>query len=72
MIYLMDGNHTKLPPEIDPASPHKNFEEELLLPRQWDANGHAVGILAPGGHVLRTDAEGKKMDVNAGRFPERV
>jgi putative heme-binding domain-containing protein len=60
MIYLMDGNHTKLPPVIDPASPHKNYEEELLLPRQWDANGHAVGILAPGGHVLRTDEDGKK------------
>ena len=25
-----------------------NWDEDLLLPRQWDAGGHAVGILAPG------------------------
>ena len=57
MIYVMNGNHTKLPRGLSPASPHKNFQEELLLPRQWDAGGHAVGILAPGGHVLRTAEE---------------
>ena len=30
-------------------SPHKNYQEDQLLPRQWDPSGHAVGILAPGG-----------------------
>ncbi len=60
MIYVMNGNHTKLPPGLSPDSPHKNFAEDMLLPRQWDAGGHAVGILAPGGHVLRTDPEGKE------------
>ncbi len=59
MIYVMNGNHTKVPEEIAPDSPHKNFKEDFLLSRLWDANGHAVGILAPGGHVLRTDPEGK-------------
>ncbi len=63
MIYVMDGNHTKLPSGLAEDSPHKNYQEELLLPRQWDPNGHAVGIMAPGGHVLRTDPEGKHWEL---------
>ena len=62
-IYVMNGNHTKVPDDISTNSPHKNFQEDLLLPRQWDANGHAVGILAPGGYVLRTDADGSKWEL---------
>ncbi|HSU53147.1 MAG TPA: c-type cytochrome, partial [Candidatus Dormibacteraeota bacterium] len=63
MIYVMNGNHTKLPKGIEQDSPHKNFDEDFLLPRQWDPGGHAVGILAPGGHVLKTDPEGKKWEL---------
>jgi putative heme-binding domain-containing protein len=63
MIYVMNGNHTKVPKGIEPNSPHKNYQEDFLLARQWDANGHAVGILAPGGYVLRTDPEGKKWEL---------
>jgi putative heme-binding domain-containing protein len=59
MIYVMNGNHTKLIKGLAEDSPHKNFQEDFLLPRQWDAGGHAVGIMAPGGHILRTDPEGK-------------
>lgn len=29
----------------------------------WDASGHAVGILAPGGFVVSTDPDGKSWDV---------
>ena len=63
MIYVMDGNHTKVPKGIAPTSPHKNYQEDFLLPRQWDANGHAVGILAPGGYVVRTDPQGKTWEL---------
>jgi hypothetical protein len=58
MIYVINGNFTKLPSGISAESPHRNFAEDLLLPRMWDANGHAKGVLAPGGYVLRTDPEG--------------
>lgn len=68
MIYVMNGNHTKLPEGVATNSPHKNYQEELLLPRLWDAGGHAVGILAPGGHVLRTDPEGKNWELLLGGF----
>ena len=63
MIYVMNGNHTRLVDGLELTSPHKNFQEDQMLPRQWDANGHAVGILSPGGHILRTDAEGKKWEL---------
>src|SRR6266481_2123007 len=63
MIYVMNGNHTKVPKGIAPESPHKNYQEDFLLPRQWDPGGHAVGILAPGGYVVRSDPEGKKWEL---------
>jgi putative heme-binding domain-containing protein len=40
-----------------------NWDEDLLLPRQWDANGHAAGILAPGGWIAKTDADGKTWEI---------
>ena len=40
-----------------------NWDEDLLLPRQWDAGGHAVGILAPGGWICEIDPEGKNWEV---------
>ena len=68
MIYVMNGNHTKLPEGVSPNSPHKNYQEDFLLTRQWDANGHAVGILAPGGYVLHTDPEGKHWEIMLAGF----
>jgi putative heme-binding domain-containing protein len=67
-LYIVNGNHTALPEGIAADSPHRNYREDILLPRQWDAGGHAVGILAPGGHVLRTDPEGKKWDLMLAGF----
>ena len=68
MIYVMNGNHTKVPAGIAPDSPYQNFDEDLLLPHLWDPNGHAKGVLAPGGYVLRTDAEGKEWKLICGGF----
>jgi putative heme-binding domain-containing protein len=39
------------------------WDEDLLLPRQWDANGHAAGILAPGGWIAKTDPDGKDWEM---------
>jgi hypothetical protein len=63
MIYVMNGNHTKVPEGIAPTSPHRNYQEDLLLPRQWDAGGHAVGVMAPGGYIARTDPAGKNWEL---------
>jgi putative heme-binding domain-containing protein len=68
MIYVMNGNHTKVPDGIATNSPHKNYQEDFLLTRLWDANGHAVGIMAPGGYVARTDADGKNWELMLAGF----
>jgi putative heme-binding domain-containing protein len=67
-IYVMNGNHTTVPDGIAPTSPYRNYREDFLLPRQWDGNGHAAGILAPGGYVVRTDADGKTWELMLGGF----
>ncbi len=68
MLYVMCGNHTALPEGIDPNSPHRNYQEDHVLPRQWDGNGHAAGLLAPGGYVLRTDKDAKKWELFCAGF----
>jgi putative heme-binding domain-containing protein len=65
-VYVVVGNYTRPLAGVSPRSPHRNYREDLLLPRQWDATGHAVGLLAPGGVVLRTDPEGREWEVFCG------
>lgn len=65
-LYVMNGNYTPLPEGLSPRSPYRNYGEDLLLPRQWDATGHAVGLVAPGGCVLRTDPDGKEWELICG------
>jgi putative heme-binding domain-containing protein len=67
-LYLMVGNHVKVPSKTLPTSPLRNFAEDMLLPRQWDANGHAVGILAPGGYVIRSADQGQTWELFCGGF----
>ncbi len=66
-LYVTGGNHTKIPnPEISIVSPV--YQEDHLLPRDWDANGHAKGILAPGGWICQTDFDGKTWTLFASGF----
>src|SRR5262249_17442620 len=62
-IYLVCGNHTLPPERLDASLVLRNWGEDLLLPRQWDANGHARGILAPGGWIARTDPDCKTWEM---------
>lgn len=54
--------HAQLPEGAASRLP-ANWDEDLVLPRQWDGNGHAAGILAPGGWIAKTDPEGKTWEV---------
>lgn len=67
-LYVMNGNHTSLPEGLAATSPHRNWQEDFLLPRQWDAQGHARGILAPGGYVVRVDLDGGNPEVFCAGF----
>lgn len=63
-IYVIAGNHTLPPQSFDSSLVPKNWNEDHLLPRQWDANGHARGIMAPGGWVAKTDPDGKTWEIH--------
>lgn len=62
-ILVACGNHTLPPKGFQKSRLPSNWGEDHLLPRQWDANGHAMGILAPGGYIARTDPDGKEWEI---------
>lgn len=63
-IFFNCGNHTKLPLNLSSSRTAMNsWDEDHILPRMWDANGHARGILAPGGYICQTDPDGKKVEL---------
>ena len=67
-LWVMAGNHTKPPEGLSPNSPHKNYAEDHVLPRQPDGNGHATGVMAPGGYICRVSPDGKNWDFFCGGF----
>ncbi len=55
-LYVVGGNHAATPPKDSIVRSNvPTWNEDLLLPREWDANGHARGRLAPGGWVSKFD-----------------
>ena len=66
-IYFAAGNHTKLPERVDYARPVA-FGEDHLITRLWDANGHAKGILAPGGYIIKSDPDAKHVELFCAGF----
>jgi putative heme-binding domain-containing protein len=62
-LFVIAGNHTKLPSKVVGSRIPQNWNEDHLLPRRWDANGHAAGILAPGGWICNVDPSGKEWQV---------
>jgi putative heme-binding domain-containing protein len=61
-LYVLCGNHTSVT-ELSGSAVPQVWGEDFLLPRLWDASGHAVGILAPGGHIYRVDPDGKNWEL---------
>ena len=62
-LYFSNGNHTKLPENMEISRAAKAWSEDHVLPRLWDGNGHAKGILAPGGYICKTDPDGKVIEL---------
>ncbi len=67
-LYLAIGNHVPLPAELSRTDPYRNFAEDTLLPRIEDPNGHAVGIRAPAGQIVRVSSDGARWERVAGGF----
>ncbi|MGE3776035.1 MAG: HEAT repeat domain-containing protein, partial [Pirellulaceae bacterium] len=67
LIYVVVGNHAHPPADVVASSPYSNwYEGDLVQPRYEDPTGHAAGVKAPGGYVLRTDIDGNVREMFAG------
>jgi hypothetical protein len=66
-IFFVNGNHTDVPKNLADNRMVATGEDHLT-PRMWDPNGHAKGILAPGGYICKTDPDGKSIQLFAGGF----
>ena len=66
MLYVIIGNGSQLDSESDSTSPFRHFYEGDLIPRFEDPGGHAKGVKAPGGTVVRVSLDGKKKEIVAG------
>ncbi len=69
-IYLAHGNDVRLPENFSPGpnSPYRNFAQDQLLSCDWNSVLFNSGIRPPAGHVIRTDADGKRWELVAGGF----
>jgi hypothetical protein len=67
-IYFCCGNHSKLPDHLELSRAAQAWDEDQLVPRLWDPNGHARGVLAPGGYIDHTDPEGKTVEMYTAGF----
>jgi putative heme-binding domain-containing protein len=64
-LYTVCGNFTGVPEDSSPNSPHRNFQDDLVLPRAEDGNGFGAGKKPPGGYVVRMDENGKNLELFA-------
>jgi len=55
-LLVVCGNHTLPPAELAGSRlAAASSKEGLLDPREWDPNGHARNVMAPGGYVIEVD-----------------
>ncbi len=64
-LYIVCGNFVDVPDDILPTSPHKNYRDDLVLPRMEDGRGFGAGRKPPGGYVVRLDPDGKNAELFA-------
>ena len=61
-LIVCSGNHT-LPTEFSSSRVPKIWDEDQLLTRMWDAGGHAVGVMAPGGWIAQVNPDGTNWEL---------
>ena len=61
-MYLVLGNHTDIPEDLESTVP-KVWDEDNLMPVIKDPSGHANDRTAPGGWAVQTDFEGKEWKI---------
>ena len=66
-LYVCAGNHTN-PTDYATSRVPKVWKEDQLLTRMWDAGGHAVGKMAPGGWIAKVSLDGKDWELVSSGF----
>ncbi len=64
-LNIVCGNFVDVPPDVLPSSPHRNYADDLVLPRAEDGNGFGAGRKPPGGFVVRMDPDGSHCELFA-------
>jgi putative heme-binding domain-containing protein len=64
-LYIVCGNFTKVPSDVLPDSPHRNYADDQLLSRAEDGRGFGAGLHPPGGFVMRMDEDGRNCELFA-------
>ena len=69
-IYLAHGNDVKLPKDFLPGarSTYRHYEQDQLLPCDWNRVLFNEGVVPPAGHIIRTDRHGNRWEMVAGGF----
>ena len=67
-IYVVCGNFVNVPDDVVPASAHKHYGDDIVLPRMEDGNGFGAGKKPPGGFVARMDPDGRNCELFAAGF----
>lgn len=66
LVYCVLGNHVQYDGEFSKDSPVKQYYEgDLIQPKYEDPGGHARGVKAPGGTVIRFDIDGEEVQLVA-------
>lgn len=66
MIYVIVGNASKCLDQVSATSPYVTTYEGDLVARMEDPGGHAVGVKAPGGTVIRASISGNFVETVCG------
>ena len=64
-LYTVCGNFTDIPDDLLPTSPHRNYADDIVLPRAEDGNGFGAGKRPPGGFIVRMDENGQNAELFA-------
>lgn len=66
MLYVVIGNGSQIKGDIASTSPYIIQEDVDMVPRYEDPGGHATGVRAPGGTIVRISLDGKVKEIVAG------
>lgn len=70
-LYLVTGNHTRVPDGVPSLQPPV-WQQDSLLPAMPDPMGHAVSIRPPAGWICRISPDGKDWEMISSGFRNSV